>query len=197
MLRLMLGCLVAAALMLAGCGSGSDSSTTRTAAHADRTTATTPAETTTTPGSIKNTYARPTSPGAHPGAKIETLVVKDVKKGTGAELHAGDTGLFEFIAVNYATGKKLDDSWGKKKPYETPIERGVVIDGWAQGIPGMRVGGRRQLTIPPALGFTTNPDPKIRDNPMFFDVVLLGVIPAKPAGAQPPSEGGGASSITG
>ena len=55
-----------------------------------------------------------------------------------------------------------------------------MIDGWWQGIPGMRVGGRRQLIIPPSLGFTNNPT--LQGATTYFDIVLVQVNPARPAG---------------
>lgn len=188
----MLLCCLALTSVVAGCGS-SDSSSTDAASTTD-TTATTPAKTTTTPAPIKNTFARPKSPGPHPGAKIERLIVKDVVKGTGAEVHAGDTAIVEFVLSNWATGKEIDASWGKKKPYQTQIESSVVIAGWAQGVPGMRVGGRRTLLIPPALGFTSNPNPNVHGKMTYFDIVLLGVIPAKPVGVGDGSGATGANS---
>ena len=55
--------------------------------------------------------------------------------------------------ANVAAGI-FDSSWRRRRPFETTIDKGVVIDGWWQAIPGMRVGGRRQILVPPALGFT-------------------------------------------
>ncbi|MGB2711197.1 MAG: FKBP-type peptidyl-prolyl cis-trans isomerase [Conexibacter sp.] len=178
MLRLLLCCL-AAAVMLVGCGDSSDSASTNAAKTE---TSTTPAKTTTTPAPIKNPFKKPAYPPAHPGEKVELLKVKDIKRGTGPAIRVGDTGFFDFIGMNYATGKPLDDSWGKKRPFSTVIDTGVVIAGWAQGIPGMRVGGRRQLVVPKALGFTQNPDASVRNNATYFDVVLLGIERAEPAG---------------
>jgi peptidylprolyl isomerase len=176
MLRLLLCCLAAAAI-LAGCGSDdSGSPSTSASTSADTTAATT--TTRTASDVIKNPFEKPKYPPAHPGEKVESLMVTDVKKGTGPALKIGDTGIFDFIATNWRTGKPLEDSWGKKRAFETVIDAGVVIEGWAQGIPGMRVGGRRQLLIPPSLGFATNVDKVLRVSPVYFDVVLLGIKPA-------------------
>lgn len=127
----------------------------------------------------------PKGPGPHPGAKIDQLIVKDVVKGKGDEIHAGDTGIFDFIATDYISGAPIDHSWNRKPPFETKLDHNVVIDGWWQGLAGMRVGGRRQLIIPPSLGFLNNPNPKVSGKTTFFDVVLLGVKPATPAALTP------------
>ncbi len=170
------GAVIAVMLVVAGCGGGSGS---RTSASS-RTTA---EGTTTAPQPAVVHYitreAKPRNPGPHPGARVEQLIVKDVRRGTGPEIHAGDNGIFEFIATNWVTGATLEESWHRRRPFETQIEHNVVIDGWWQGIPGMRVGGRRQIIIPPSLGFTTNPT--LQGATTFFDVVLVQVNPVRPA----------------
>ena len=184
--RLMLCCL-ALTLGVAGCGSSSKKTDTTAASSTPTQTTTTPAKATVAP----NPYPKP-KPVAHPGAKIETLIVKDVVKGTGPEIYAGDTGQFDFIGSNYITGASLDGRWDDKRgPFETAVDHGVVIDGWWQGIPGMRVGGRRQIIVPPSLGFRNTGNRKVEGITSYFDVVLRGVRPAQPRGV------GGASSTAG
>ncbi len=170
------GAVIAVMLAVAGCGGSSGS---RTSAS-NRTTA---GSTTTAPPQVLHYVtreAKPRNPGPHPGARVEQLIVKDVRRGTGPAIQAGDSGIFEFIATNWVTGAPLEESWHRRRPFETQIEHNVVIDGWWQGIPGMRVGGRRQIIIPPSLGFTTNPT--LQGATTFFDVVLVQVNPAEPAG---------------
>jgi peptidylprolyl isomerase len=183
-------CALAAAALIAGCG-GSKSSSSST--KASSTTATT-APATTTPatagGALPNMYRMPSPPPPHPGASVKELVVKDVRKGTGQEIHAGDTAIVEFVLSDYNSGRLIDKSWGKKRPYEVKIEKNVVIDGWWQGVPGMRVGGRRVLIIPPSLGFTNNPNPRVAGKTTYFDIVLLGIIRAQPG--ETPAQPGGA-----
>jgi peptidylprolyl isomerase len=187
MLRLLTLCCVAVLLAVAGCGdsdsSSSDKADTTTSAQ---TTSRAPPE----PTLYDNTLPKPKNPGPHPGAKVEQLVIKDLEKGTGEELRAGDTGVFDFIGTIWTTGKPLDASWGKKRPFETVIDKGVVIDGWWQGIPGMRVGGHRTILVPAIMGFTTGTNPSVEGVPLFFDVVLLGVRHAEPPGA---GAGGGSA----
>lgn len=169
------GAAIAAMLLVAGCGSGSSSKTSTHASSARTTTSSAPR---TKMYYYTNKYPKPRNPGPHPGARIDHLIVHDVRKGVGAEIQSGDTGTFEFIATNYVTGRPLEASWHRRRPFETQIEHNVVIDGWWQGIPGMRVGGRRQIIIPPALGFTTNPT--LQGATTYFDVVLNRIAPQQP-----------------
>jgi FKBP-type peptidyl-prolyl cis-trans isomerase len=171
-------CCLAAALLVVGCGSSKSSSSSKTSS-----TTPTTASTTATPASkaIASPFPKP-HVTAHPGVKVDHLIIKDVVKGSGTEIHAGDSGQFDFIGSIYNTGKALDASWGKAKPLSLVIDHGSVIDGWWQGIPGMRVGGRRVLVIPAGLGFTQNMNSSVNNKATYFDVVLRGVIPAKPPG---------------
>lgn len=187
-MRVLLCCAaLAVAIAIVGCGSDSGSSTS---ASTDQTTSST------TPGQKVLHYitreAKPRNPGPHPNARVDRLIVKEVRRGQGRAIRVGDRGIFEFIATNWVTGRRLDESWHRKRPFETQVERGVVIDGWWQGIPGMRTGGRRQIIIPPSLGFTTNPN--LVNATTFFDVVLVEIRPQVPAGLQPPGEGNQAPS---
>lgn len=168
------GAALAVMLVVAGCGGSSSKTTTQ----ASRTAATTRAPGRTVLHYV-NKYPTPKNPGPHPGARIDHLIVRDVRKGIGPEIHAGDTGQFEFIATNYVTGREIESSWHRPRPFETQIEHNVVIDGWWQGIPGMRVGGERQIVIPPGLGFTNNPT--MANVTTYFDVVLNAVVPQRPA----------------
>ena len=183
-MRLLLCCAaVVATLLVGGCGSDSGSSGT----SGDRAARTTPTRTITVLHHV-NRLPRPSAPGPHPGARVDQLIVRDVRKGIGPAIQAGDRGQFDFIATNWRTGRLLESSWHRKRPFEVQIEKGVVIDGWWQGIPGMRVGGRRQIVIPPSLGFTTNPN--LQEATTYFDVVLLQIEPQQPAGVPQPEQSG-------
>jgi len=167
---------VVIAVAAAGCGSSSDPSPS-----ANASTTTTAARRVTVLHYV-NKLPKPANPGAHPGAKVEQLVIRDVRKGTGPAIQAGDRGQFDFIATNWDTGRSLESSWRRKRAFETTIEHGVVIDGWWQGIPGMRVGGERRIVVPPALGFTNSFVPGLRGATTYFDVVLLQIEPQRPRG---------------
>jgi FKBP-type peptidyl-prolyl cis-trans isomerase len=99
----------------------------------------------------------------------------DVKVGTGAEAKAGSK-----VRVHYtgwlASGKKFDSSVGSQ-PFEFTIGRGEVIKGWDEGIVGMKVGGKRQLRIPPNLAYGDDGHPpQIPPNStLTFDVLLVSV----------------------
>jgi len=180
-MRVLLCCAAAvAALALAGCGGSSPSSDS---GKTQATHATTHAAKPQPVLHYITREVRPRNPGPHPGARVERLIVREIRRGKGPAIRAGDTGIFEFIATDWITGRAIESSWHRRRPFETKIEHNVVIDGWWQGIPGMRVGGRRQIIIPPSLGFTTNPD--LQSETTFFDVTLVQITPQ-----QPPAGGG-------
>ena len=81
-------------------------------------------------------------------AKLET---KDLVVGTGTVAAAGDTVGVKYVSVNYANGKDFTDEWTSGKPTSFPLSG--VIPGFAQGIEGMKVGGRREIVIPWTLGY--------------------------------------------
>ena len=72
--------------------------------------------------------------------------------GTGAEAKAGQTVTMNYVGINYKSGKEFDSSWKRNEPFTFTLGKKQVIPGWEKGIPGMKVGGRRELVIPPALG---------------------------------------------
>lgn len=100
------------------------------------------------------------------------LVVADIVKGTGAEAKPGDTISVKYVGVTYADGNEFDASWGGQDlPFQ--LGAGQVIPGWDNGVAGMRVGGRRQLTIPPELGYGPTGNGPIPPNATLVFVVDL------------------------
>ena len=81
------------------------------------------------------------------------LVVVDQIVGDGAEAVAGSTVLAHYVGVAHSTGEEFDASWNRGEPLRFQLGVGQVIAGWDQGLQGMRVGGRRTITIPPHLGY--------------------------------------------
>lgn len=81
------------------------------------------------------------------------LVITDVVVGDGAEAVAGSTVSVHYVGVALSSGEEFDASYNRGTPLEFPLGRGYVITGWDQGVAGMKVGGRRQLVIPPHLGY--------------------------------------------
>ena len=105
------------------------------------------------------------------------LVIDDVKPGEGAIATKGKT-----VSVHYTgrltDGTKFDSSYDRGQPIDFPLGGGVVIKGWDQGIEGMKVGGKRKLTIPPdlAYGARGTPGGPIPPNAtLVFEVELVGV----------------------
>jgi peptidylprolyl isomerase len=81
------------------------------------------------------------------------LVVQDQIVGDGAQAVAGSTVLAHYVGVAHSTGEEFDASWNRGEPLRFQLGAGQVIAGWDQGLQGMRVGGRRMITIPPHLGY--------------------------------------------
>ena len=81
------------------------------------------------------------------------LVVEDLSVGTGSEATPGSTVSAHYVGVAHSTGEEFDASWNRGAPLDFPLGAGRVIQGWDQGIAGMKVGGRRRLTIPPHLAY--------------------------------------------
>jgi FKBP-type peptidyl-prolyl cis-trans isomerase len=93
------------------------------------------------------------------GAPPTQLQVKDLKTGTGAEAKAGDQVSVQYIGVLYDNGTKFDSSYDHGQPFSFKLGGGQVIPGWDQGVAGMKVGGLRELTIPPSLGYGAQGQP--------------------------------------
>jgi peptidylprolyl isomerase len=89
-------------------------------------------------------------PGGAPPKKLE---ITDVWEGDGAVAKPGDTVAVHYVGVAYSTGEEFDASWNRGEPLQFRLGVGQVIAGWDQGVQGMKVGGRRQLIIPPDLAY--------------------------------------------
>lgn len=88
------------------------------------------------------------------GAKPPTeLVTKEIEEGSGEEAKSGDEVSVQYVGVDYKSGKEFDSSWSRSEPFSFTLGKGEVIPGWDQGVEGMKVGGRRELIIPPELGY--------------------------------------------
>ena len=89
-------------------------------------------------------------PGDEPPTE---LVIEDITIGDGPEAVSGHTVQANYVGVAHSTGEEFDASWNRGDALEFRLGAGMVIAGWDQGIEGMRVGGRRRLTIPPHLAY--------------------------------------------
>ena len=89
-------------------------------------------------------------PNGPPPKKLE---IKDLETGSGAEAKAGDEVTVQYVGVSYKSGKEFDASWDRNEPFTFQLGAGMVIPGWDKGVEGMKVGGRRELIIPPNLAY--------------------------------------------
>ncbi|MGO9027521.1 MAG: FKBP-type peptidyl-prolyl cis-trans isomerase [Acidimicrobiales bacterium] len=81
------------------------------------------------------------------------LVVEDIEVGEGAEAVAGSPVKVHYVGVAWSDGNEFDSSWSRRDHFQFSLGAGHVIPGWDQGVAGMKVGGRRRLTIPPHLAY--------------------------------------------
>ena len=110
-----------------------------------------------------------------PSSSGGSLVVQDLVVGTGATAVAGDTVTVNYIGT-FTNGTKFDSSYDRNQPFTFRLGAAQVIPGFDQGVTGMRVGGKRRLTIPPELGYGARAAGKIPPNStLVFDVELLDV----------------------
>jgi len=82
-----------------------------------------------------------------------TLLTEDITVGDGAEAVSGKNVSVHYVGVTWSTGKQFDASWDRNEPFDFGLGAGQVISGWDKGVAGMKVGGRRKLTIPPDMGY--------------------------------------------
>ncbi|MBC84658.1 MAG: peptidylprolyl isomerase [Acidimicrobiaceae bacterium] len=108
------------------------------------------------------------------------LEIEDIVIGDGPEVATGDYLIMDYVGVSYSTGLQFDASWDRGQPFPFELGAGRVIKGWDEGIPGMAVGGRRTLTIPPemAYGESGSGSGSIGPNEtLVFTVDLLAAVP--------------------
>lgn len=130
-------------------------------------------------------------PDGDPPSELECV---DVVVGDGPTAEQGDQVTVQYVGVNFDDGKQFDASWDSGQPFPFQLGAGNVIPGWDEGVVGMKVGGRRELIIPPDLAYGAQGSPPAikPDSTLVFVVDLLDVQPA-PAGASgtaPPPSGG-------
>jgi len=133
--------MVCAALAIAGCGSSSSSSSGESTASSEATSESAVAE---------KTKPKVTVPKGAPPKKLE---IKEIEEGSGAEAQSGQEVTVQYVGVDYKNGKEFDSSWSRGEPFTFTLGAGEVIPGWDQGVEGMKVGGRRELIIPPELAY--------------------------------------------
>jgi peptidylprolyl isomerase len=89
-------------------------------------------------------------PDGPPPAELE---ITDITVGDGVEATAGKSVTVHYVGVSHSTGEEFDASWNRGEPLRFGLGAGQVIQGWDQGVSGMKTGGRRKLVIPPHLAY--------------------------------------------
>ncbi|MFT4263739.1 MAG: FKBP-type peptidyl-prolyl cis-trans isomerase [Nocardioides sp.] len=111
-----------------------------------------------------------------PDQTYDELVITDLIEGDGEEAVAGKAVSVHYVGVAQSTGEEFDASYNRGSAFQFRLGGGQVISGWDQGVQGMKVGGRRQLVIPPHLGYGNRDLGVIKPNEtLIFVVDLLGV----------------------
>lgn len=103
------------------------------------------------------------------------LTTRDLVVGEGPEVKPGMVVRVHYVGVTFASGKEFDASWDRGEPYKFALGGGKVIKGWDRGVRGMKVGGRREIIVPPRLGYgNQSPSPSIpAGSTLVFVVDLL------------------------
>ena len=172
---LALGALTVTALLLAACGSPGGSSTGSTAGSSGGSSSGSSA------GSSVPSVAGATDLNVAPKPSAGTppapthLVTKDLVIGTGPQATATSTVKVQYVGASYASGKVFDSSWSRGQAATFPLNQ--VVPGFAEGIAGMKVGGRREIVVPSKLGYgAQGSPPAVKPNEtLVFVVDLLGV----------------------
>jgi len=110
-------------------------------------------------------------PGGEPPTELE---VADIEMGTGEEAKPGATVRVHYVGVDFESGEEFDSSWNRGEPIDFPLSQ--LVKGWQEGIPGMKVGGRRQLVVPPDLAYgPAGSGHRLSGRTLIFVIDLLGV----------------------
>ncbi len=129
----------------------------------------------------QSTVEMPTKPTVELPAEIPTdLVITDLELGVGEPAKLGDTVVVHYVGVLSADGTEFDSSYDGGSPYSVTLGAGRVIDGWEQGLLGVKAGGRRQLDIPSDLGYgeTGSGDTIKPGDAITFVIDVVSITPA-------------------
>lgn len=150
------------ALAFAGCGT-SDSDSTSTESSGESTT------------SKPSKSASKTKPKVEvpSGSPPKTLVSEDLIEGSGPLAEQGDEVTVQYVGVDFKTGEQFDASWDRGEPFTFTLGAGEVIPGWDEGVAGMKVGGRRELIVPPRLAYGSQEVGTIAPNSTLVFVIDL------------------------
>ncbi|MEV0012052.1 FKBP-type peptidyl-prolyl cis-trans isomerase [Streptomyces sp. NPDC047973] len=122
------------------------------------------------------------------GAAPTELTVRDLVAGDGPEAQPGRVVQVHYVGVTFASGKEFDSSWEQGRPFKFAVGGGKAIKGMDRGVRGMRAGGRREILVPPRLGYgRQSPTSLIPAGSTLIFVVDLLTVAGGPAGANPGS----------
>jgi FKBP-type peptidyl-prolyl cis-trans isomerase len=164
---LMLSLCLALAIAVGGCGGSSDSSSESTGSS-DSTSSGKSAEAANTDLSKKPVVTVPT------GVSPKKFAYRELVEGDGPEAKSGDKVSVQYVGVGFDSEKEFDSSWSRNEPFPFTLGGGEVIKGWDQGVEGMKVGGRRELLLPPELAYgAAGQPPSIGPNETLIFVIDL------------------------
>ena len=156
MARLLRFALVLTALValsgLAACGDDDDGGSGDSATNQQDTGTATEPSPAEAQEALKDTSTKPVIPKPT-GSPPRKLVKEDIVKGTGPPAKKGDTLVVHYVGMNFSNGREFDASWDTGSPFPLQLGAGQVIAGWDKGLIGIKKGGRRELVIPPELGY--------------------------------------------
>ena len=139
-------------------------------------TTTTGANTAAAAGTASATARAPSAAPAPAAAGDDKLVSVDEVVGTGAEAKTGDAVSVHYVGT-LTNGTEFDSSRKRNQPFKFTLGQGRVIKGWDQGVVGMKVGGKRKLTIPPSLGYGARGAPPVipPNSTLVFEIELVSI----------------------
>jgi peptidylprolyl isomerase len=162
-----IGIAVAAVLLVSVLATTFGSNDTDETASSTTTTSTLVAGTRTLDPADAPTIDKPTDP-----APTDKVAIVDLEVGDGAELKLGDRVELAYVGANYEA-EVFESSWEREATDLFTIQEGSLIKGWIEGLPGMKVGGRRQITIPTSLAYGDAPPDESLAGPLIFVVELF------------------------
>jgi peptidylprolyl isomerase len=168
--------LTALALGLAGCGDDKEEETAAPPTATETATTEASPEATEEASDNKDLETKPTItvPEGEPPTELK---IKDIVRGKGKTAKKNDNVTVQYVGVAYSTGQQFDASWDNGQPFPFQLGVGQVIPGWDEGVAGMKIGGRRQLIIPPDLAYGPQGSPPAigPNETLIFIVDLLEV----------------------
>ena len=128
-------------------------------------------------GNAAGTLGKKPSVSVPSGSPPKTLQKTDLIVGNGAEAVTGKKVTVQYVGVSFSNKKQFDASWDRGEPFSFVLGQGRVIQGWDEGVPGMKVGGRRQLVIPADLAYGAQGSPPVigPNETLVFVVDLVSV----------------------